>query len=85
MVELGLPLAMQISITVDLISKKISLYAELTTVETISPEIALLQQHLYSNVNSVSNLNPIKIRRKLVWPQEILFRMFDDDMDLCSV
>ena len=44
----------------------------------------LLQQHLYSNVNSVSNLNPIKIRRKLVWPYEILFRMFDaDDIQFC--
>ena len=60
MVELGLPLAMQISITVDLISKKISLYAELTTVETISPVAPSQSENLVHRVTRCK-LRPLSI------------------------
>ena len=50
MVGLWLPLAMQISITVDLIFKKVSLYAELSKVETISPVAPSKSENLVHRV-----------------------------------
>ena len=60
MVGLWLPLAMQISFTVDLILKKISLYAELTTVETISPVAPSQSENLVHRLTR-SKLRPLSI------------------------